>query len=146
MRHNVTISGLMEQEKESPRAVVNDFLSNTMNLTFEPKDIWVAHHIGKQGPKPRLMVVRCAPELKSMILQNMKILKGVKNQNGDYFYVNKQQPDKLNERDRENRAKIKEIKNKEAHLATHLKTKTQICSGILYVNNVPNTKAVKPPL
>ena len=133
MRHNVTISGLMEQEKESPRAVVNDFLSNTMNLTFEPKDIWVAHHIGKQGPK-------------SMILQNMKILKGVKNQNGDYFYVNKQQPDKLNERDRENRAKIKEIKNKEAHLATHLKTKTQICSGILYVNNVPNTKAVKPPL
>ena len=73
MRHNVTISGLLETDKELPRAVVNDFLSNTMNLSFDPKDIWVAHRIGQAGgSKPRLMVVRCTPELKLLILQNAK--------------------------------------------------------------------------
>ena len=91
------------------------------------------------------MVVHGQPEMKQKILQNTKSLKCLKNEHDDYYYINKQLPEQLVERDQENRAKIAQIKQNEAHLSKGHKSKIKIQSGILYINNEPMHKPVLPP-
>ena len=108
MRNNVTISGISgDKHGEKCKDTVIQFLSDKVGLTALASEILVAHRVGKMGDKPRLMIIRCIPELKTRILQNAHNLKGKKNELGDFFYVSKQLPEQLSELERENRAIVK---------------------------------------
>ena len=92
------------------------------------------------------MVVRCYPELKQRVLDNVRTLRGVKNDKGQCYYVNKQLPEALVEQDRETRSHIKEIKQKEEGMQNDQKTKIEVRSGSLTLFEQRNSeKKVQSP-
>ena len=93
----------------------------------------------------RLMVIRCVPDLKQRILQNVCNFKGVRNSLGQLYYVNKQLPEALMERDREIRQTIRDIKKKEEEVPSDSRTKIDVMAGVLYLNNEPVKKKVEHP-
>ena len=60
------------------------------------------------------------------VLQNVSVLKGVKNDKGQFYYVNKQLPEELAEKEREIKFQIKQLKSKEQNLTKHKKTKIEV--------------------
>ena len=144
MQQNIMINGLSEVGEENCKQVVIKFLSQVMDTTVEPSEVLVAHRIGQKGKKPRLMVVRCTEELKTRVLQNTKNLKDKKNSHGDSYYVNKQQPDKINEQQCEIRENIRHLKESEAHLPIDQRAKIEIRGGVLYTNKEPQKKQIHP--
>ena len=83
------------------------------------------------------MVVRCHPELKQLILRNVRNLKGKKNGKDQFYYVNKQLPEALMEKEREIRHYIKELKQKEESLPKDKKTKIEVRNGQLKKVELP---------
>ena len=148
MQKNMTISSLIgdQQKDENCKKMVTDFCRDIMKIPVEMKEIFIAHKIGKFVPgQERLMVVRCQPELKQRILQNVRALRGVKNQKGNLYYVNKQLPEALVERDHEIRVNINKIKQREEDMVGDKKTKNDVRAGTLNLNNEPVKKKVLPP-
>ena len=53
-----------------------------MNLPIEQKDMYVAHRVGRPSTNQDhygLMIMRCMPDIKQKIMENVKCLRGVKN-------------------------------------------------------------------
>ena len=69
----------------------------------------------------------------------------MKNDKGNFYYINKQLPEAYVEWDLEIRAKMKEIKKKEEGLANDKKTKMEVRSGVLYLNGSLVKKEIVPP-
>ena len=72
-------------------------------------------------------------------------MKGVKNEKGQFYYVNKQLPEALAEKERDIRSQIKQLKQKEEGLANDRKTKIKVRSSTLYLKGQPVRKQLTPP-
>ena len=82
MKDNLIISGLCNDESlENPLETVTEFLEETMQLEFTRSELVSARRIGRPA-KPdvsRAMLIEVKTALREMILNNKKVLKGVKN-------------------------------------------------------------------
>ena len=114
MENNITITGLggekKSKERENCKENVISFLKEKVEIDADESEIFVAHRIGQRdskNSKPRMMLVRCKYQLKERIMKNAKNLKDKTNEQGDYYYINKQLPDQLAEQKREIRKQIK---------------------------------------
>ena len=147
MQNNIMVSGLAGYKKgENFKQSALSFLQDKMNLPMNMNDILVAHRVGRPLPeKDRLMIIRGTPDLKGKILENVKVLKGVKNEKGQFYYVNKQLPEALAKKERDIRFQIEQLKQKEEGLANDRKMKIEVRSCTLYLNGQPVRKQLTPP-
>ena len=75
----------------------------------------------------------------------MKSLKGIKNDKGQYYYSNKQLPEALVEKEREIQQTIKDVKKREESFPADQKSKIEVRSDKLYLNNQMIKKKILPP-
>ena len=148
MNNNITIAGLAETQKgkkEKCKEVVSTFLQEQMEITFDNKDILVAHCVGqpRQPENPRIMVVRCEPSLHKKILSNTKNLKEKKNEHDKPYFFHKQLPEQWMEEKRECREQIKEAKAKAQKAGQEVEITVQ--DRVVYVNHQPVRKYLTVP-
>ena len=106
MANNVIITGITgDTEDESDcKAKVLSLFRDKMNMPVEDKDVEVAHCAkGKHGSKPRAMIVRCNQQLRDKIFSYTKNLKNVKNSDGDPYFVSRQLPRAITNREKRKR-------------------------------------------
>ena len=130
---------------ENCAQVVLDFLKKELGIEVSLEEILVAHRIGADIGKDRLMVVRCTPGLKSRILANKKKLRSKVNANDQYYYVNAQIPESRVAERREIAHKIKEIKGSNEGKTPDQRTKFKLQGQKLIIGDQPMIKQVKPP-
>ena len=149
MKSNVTISTLEgDNIKERARDTVIKFLKEKVEIDVEESEILVAHRIGKywkDQKRPRIMVVRCIPELKDRILDNASNLKEKTNSKGDSYYINKQLPERIMEQNREIRQTIRDIKEREEKLPARDKSKIEVHNKVVYTDGKPVMKELLAP-
>ena len=147
MAANITISGLIQEEAtENCEDVVIEFIKSHMELEIKKKDILVAHRTGvsnKYGE--RLMVVRCMPKLKDLLLQNSKKLATKVNKHNRKYYVNPQVPEHILAEKKERSYQIQQVEETNKTLADDMKLRYSIKNRVLYVNDTPQNKTVYPP-
>ena len=148
MERNITISGLEgEHNKENCKEKVIKFLKEKVEIDVNDNEVLVAHCIGqkrKTSDKPRLMIARCTYELKERVFKNVSNLKDKTNNSGDYFYINKQLPDKIAEQNREIREIIKEQKIKDQSLQPRDRSKIEVIKKVVHIDGQPITKQILP--
>ena len=88
------------------------------------------------------MVVRCGMDLRTRIFQYTKNLKGIRNENGDFYYVNLQVPEDIAAEKKEMNAQVKLIKTKNLDLPDDQQIKYAFKNKRLYVNNEMQKKAI----
>ena len=144
-QNNITVSGLLgDTKEENCKQTFFKFVRDVMDIPIEFNEI--LHRVGRPANNvSKLMVIRCQPDLKEQILQNVRNLRGVKNDQGQFYYVNKQLPEAFMERNCEIRQTIKDIKRKEEHLPVREHTKIEVHSGALYLNNEKVKKKIQHP-
>ena len=146
MERNVTISGLTGDNKdEDCAATVTKFLKEKVEIDVGEEEILVAHRIGKpQQRRDRLMLVRCELKLKERIFQNVSNLKDKKNEKDELYFVNKQLPEMLAEKNRQVREKIREQKHKDRNLPIKERAKIQVVNQVVHINGDPAIEYLKP--
>ena len=136
MEQNVSISNLEgDVKKENTAYTVSEFLKNKLEIDVCDEEILVSHRLGKlkdTQTRPRLMIVRCAYPLKERIMSNLKNLKDKTNDSGQPYYINKQLPDQIIEKNRLIREAIKVRKEMEKDLRKEDKTKIEVKAKKLF--------------
>ena len=84
-------------------------------------------------------------DLRTRIFQYTKNLKGIRNENGDFYYVNLQVPEDIAAEKKEMNAQVKLIKTKNLDLPDDQQIKYAFKNKRLYVNNELQKKAIQPP-
>ena len=130
-KKNITISNpLGDQKDENCHSTVIQFFRGVLEIDVMDTEILIAHRIGRKDKKDkdknRMMLVRCTPDLKSRIFENISNLKDKKNEKDMPYYINKQLPDMFVEQKRENREIIAAVKKKEKSLPVNQKTTIEI--------------------
>ena len=152
MEKNLTISGLLgenkkSKEKEDCKSNVINFLKEMVEIDVDSSEIYIAHRVGnikdQRNNKPRLMLIKCKSALKQRILRNAKNLKDKQNEQGDYFYINKQLPDQIAEQNREVREQVKAQKVKDSSLPASDRSQILIKNNTVYVDGQPIEKQLK---
>ena len=153
-RHKNRIEKMMKKihqrmrklQKEDCTKTVQQFLTDVMLLEVDEKDILVAHRTGAvRNGKPRLMVVKCMPNLKASILKNSKVLAKKINLLGDEYYINQQFPEAIVARRKENAYTIKKLKAQNKGKPAKLRTQFHIKNRQLFVDGYRQDKLIKPP-
>ena len=149
MKDNIIIAGLCADEsQENPKITVQEFLSDKMDLEFPSVQITAAKHIGAHATSPtipRLMVVTLHSDLKSLVLSNLKNLKGKKNQNDKAYRVSKQLPDQWVEENRKLREEVQKArKTNDSKDEMQQKDDIQVKYRTLYINKKPQKKIFLP--
>ena len=137
MKNNLTFAGLINDEaNEIPIDVVSDFLTEKMHLDFPKSQVISARRIGfPTMNKPRLMVAELHPDLKQLILSNVKALKGVHNENGKPYSIFKQLLDQWAEERRQVQEAVKKARNEnDKKPETQEKDIIEVKKGKLYIN------------
>ena len=136
MEKNVTISGLLGDNKDEKCVdTVLAFFRAHLEIDVNEEEILVAHRIGKPyKDKQRTMIVRCSFQLKERIFNNVKNLKDKVNEKGDAFYINKQLPEVLSERNRKIREQIREQKEKDKDLPFKERAKIQVINKSVHID------------
>ena len=145
MERNITISGITGDIKgENCKEKVINFLKNQVEIDAEHNEIMVAHRVGRKTANiPRIIVARLQPNLKERIFKNIKHLKGKTNEDGNAYYINKQLPEMLVERNKEVRDAIRAQKMKDQDLHPSDKSKIEVVNKVVYVDDKPVTKLLK---
>lgn len=139
------ILGILEDRSEVCKSQVQDFLKNEMDidLNMAPEyKIKVAHRIGSKDAKrktPRAMVAKVNQALKDAIMENIACLEGRQNPQGDYFYINIQQPEAKLEAKRNAKALLKKYQ------ARYKTAKVEMKANKVYVNNEWKRPLIHPP-
>ena len=140
MKNNLTIGGLIANESmESPIDTVFEFFTDVMNLDVLKTQIHTAKRIGIQFKpnRPRIMVVHLQPDLKKLILSNLKSLKGKVNANKMSYSIAKQVPDQWAEENRQLKdAAQRARKQNDARGETEEKDVIEVKRGVLYINKI----------
>ena len=92
MENNLLIGGLKETDDEDCHDIVQKCLYDTLGIIKLNDGIYEGHRMGavrKSGP-PRLMLIKCSTPQRMMIMDNVKSLKGKKNEDGFSIYVTRQ--------------------------------------------------------
>ena len=150
MANNITISNL-DGDKEDEDCInkVLDFMRNQMQMEVEKSEVEKAHHLGaKQTAYPRLMVVRCRPELQAHIFGFTKNLKDPKNSKGDYYTVKSQLPEPLQTERMEREERLKQLRKLNDQIPEeekHRRANISVKNKTIYVNNIPQRQHMKPP-
>ena len=100
MENNLLIGGLKETEDEDCLHVVQKFLYDTLCSIKLDDGIYEVHRMGavrKSGPM-RFMLIKCSTPQRMMIMDNVKSLKGKKNEDGFSIHVTRQQPETIYEK------------------------------------------------
>ena len=142
MQNNVTISNLSgnKGKKELCADTVLTFLRNTLQIDVEENELLAAHRVGRWNEKmtrPRLMVVRCKYHLKERIMNNVSNLKGITNDDGQKYYINKQLPEQHVERNRKIKEQIRLQKEKDKHLPVKQKSSIEVINKTVYIDKQP---------
>lgn len=147
MSDNVTINGILnDSTKEDSKEVTKEFLQQKLQLQVRDKDLIKAHRLGSyQGGKNRAMVLKCKPALQKAIFENTAKLADKTNEEGNKYSVNKQLPDSLAEKRRENRQIIREKQKQEEHLDGKLKSTFLVRNNNVFINGQLQRKLVVPP-
>ena len=143
MKNNLTFAGLInDEDNETPMDVVSDFLTEKMHLDFRKSQIISARRIGFPSiNKPRLMVAELHPDLKQLILSNVKALKGIHNENGKSYSIFKQLPDQWAEERRQVQEAVKRARSE-----NDKKPETQEKSQIISARRIGFPSINKPRL
>ena len=147
MEKNLTITGIEEEKNENCKEKVIAFLKGKVEIDAGEDEILVAHRIGQYNPKakkPRIILARCVPVLKQRIFKNMSNLKDNTNSSGDYYYINKQLPEKYKEQNREIREIIKDQKAKDEALPPKDRSKIEVKNKKVYIDSIPVNKYIHP--
>ena len=161
MSMNILISGIEgdpatkmaaegKVEVENCKEKVIEFMKTKLKMEdLKDEEIIVAHRTGRtKNNKPRVMVVRCAQDLRSRIFKFTRNLKDATNSAGDSFYVNAQLPEPMltEKREREDRLRsIRKANDQIPEEEKHRKTVSTIKNNTLYINKEPQRKHIHPP-
>ena len=143
MENNITITGLEGDIKdEDCKDTVVTFFREKIEIDVDNREIQTAYRMGKQASdekyrKNRTMLVVCEPDLKERVFKNIKNLKDKKNGKNETYYVNKQLPEALIERNRKNREIIKAVKEKEKALPVDDRTEIELKNKTVFLDGVP---------
>ena len=90
MSHNIVIFGLLgDNKEENCKEKVIEFMKQLMKITdLKDQEVVVAHRLGnKTTGQLRPIVVRCEYTLRNRVFDYVKNLKGIKNQEENYYSV-----------------------------------------------------------
>ena len=147
MENNLLIGGLKETADEDCHHIVQKFLYDTLGIIKLDDGIYEAHRMGavrKSGP-PRLMQIKCSTPQRMMIMDNVKSLKGKKNEDGFSIYVTKQQPEAIREKQKHNQELIQEIRENNRKAPKDKQTKFKIIRNQIYIDGEKLTDPIIPP-
>ena len=122
------------------------FLKTQVEIDAELSEVYVAHQLGKwqkNAKQPRSMLFRCKYALKERIFANIRNLKEKTNATGDKFYINKQLPETLMERNRHVRQQIRQVRAKEEHYLNKDKSKIEVKNRVLYIDGQQVEKQIQ---
>ena len=138
MKNNLTFAGLLADENdENPIVTLHEFLVEKMHLDIPKSQIISAQRIGIPAKidQPRLIAAQLEPSLKSLIMSNLSVLKGVTNSNKKSYSISRQVPDQWSEENRRLKEAIAKAKKKnEAKQETEEKDIIEVKKGKLYIN------------
>ena len=154
MSANIVVSGItgnMEDETlEECKKKVLKLLQEDMDMDIQAQDVQVAHRLGKKlNAKPRPVVVKCSPHLRSNVFKHTKKLKDLLNSNGEKYYINPQLPELLATEKRERDDLLRTVKQQNEAIPEeekHKRIPVQIKNKVLYINNIAQKTHIHPPL
>ena len=118
-------------------------------MTVSEDEVIVAHRIGSRTTRrSQPMLVRCGQELRDQIFKFTHNLKGIKNKEADYYYVNQQLLEPRATEKRERDEKLRSIRKANEQIPEeqkHKRVSAHIKNNMLYVNNIPQKKHIYPP-
>lgn len=147
MENNLILTGLQgDLPKADPLAQVYRFISEKMELNFNPNDVIEANRMGlPTRGKHQAILFQCTPQLRKYLLKNTPILAEKFNESGERYYVNQQVPEQIAEIKREIRQVVKETKKLEEHKDPQQKSTILVRSNNLYINGQKHKKKLCPP-
>ena len=147
MDKNVIITGIQgDNAKENCKSSVTNFLKQVLEIEVKDEEIIVAYRKGMQRQKiARPMLVHCQYPLKERIFQNVKNLKEKVNEIGDSYYINKQLPDALVEKNKEIRENVKQQKDLDKALPPAQRSKIEVRNKTVFIDGQPVEKQLLPP-
>ena len=150
MADNLTITSLIppkkDEEPEDCLAVVTEFFQKEMELDVKDTDILVAHRLETtDSNKVPLVIIRCHPHFRNIVLNNTKILKDKLNAEEKPFYINKQVPEEFIAKRKENSHTIKKLIDSNKSKPQGQKARYPIKKRNLFINDTPVSKPVAPP-
>lgn len=147
MENNITLSGLLgDVPKADTKNQVMRFISEKMELGFNPNDILEAYRVGPpMKEKSRMVLIQCTPQLRKFLMSNTEALMNKFNDKGEKFYMNIQVPEQTAELKRESRQVVKDVRKREEHLKDSEKSTIFHRSNTVYINGQKHKKIVTPP-
>lgn len=147
MENNLIITGIMgDTPKANTRNQVLRFLSETLEINFNPYDVLEVNRMGAPiRNKSRPILVQCTIGLRKFIVWNIENLQSKTNANGERYFINQQVPEQIAEQKRENRQIIKETRKLEEHKKDNEKSTILVRNNVLYINGEKKKKQVTPP-
>ena len=122
------------------------FLRDVMDISLQPEEISEARRMGKYTVgKSNPLLISVTPDLKARIFNNTKGLKGKKNAQNAFYYVNQQLPDSLAEKRREKFEILKNENTKNSSLPKERKSKVEGKGNDVYINKDKKEKLIVPP-
>ncbi len=132
----------IDEKERDLRPVVMGFLRDKMNISPDPREVYVAHRLSENSSS---IVVRLNPALKNDIFENIERLSGVKNKENKPVYVADQQPEGVRSRRMDARSLAQEIKDKNKNLPEGQKPKVEIKKDKVFVNKQLQRNPILPP-
>ena len=147
MENNLLIGGLKEIDDEDSHHVVQKFLYDTLGIIKLDDGIYEANRMGavRKSSPPRLMLIKCSTPQRMMIMDNVKPLKGKKNEDGFSIYVTIQQPEAIQEKQKHNQELIQEIRENNRKAPKDKQTKFKTIRNQLYIDGENITDPIIPP-
>ena len=107
-----------------------------MKMELDDVEIEVAHRMDQLGGrKPRQMVLRCAYTLQSRIFDYTKNLKGQRNDQDDYHFINLQLLEQYAVERKEINDRVRQSRVEKAPKPKDQQVKYEVKNKVLYVNN-----------
>lgn len=147
IENNIVIAGVDgDHAGEQCTQTVLEFLHSKMKIELYDVDIISAFCQGqKKGTNPRNLLVKCSPAMRRKIFQYVGNLKGLKNEQDRYYFVNQQLSEALAAEQRQFRIQIRKIKEKNESFPPKEQVSVSIKQHQLFVNNGKQKKQVFPP-
>ena len=144
MRDSLRITNLEEKDDENTKETVSTFFKEKLGLDIVPLDAFRRGGRQRDQGRPRQIVCSFASkEDRQAVREAASKLKGIKNPNGDFYFINDQLPEAMEEGKRDLAARAYNVK--ERAKAEGVEIKVQIRNSQLVVNNHVVNKKVHPP-
>ena len=148
MSKNIVITGITgDNKEENCKDKVLKLFREAMQMPTDDHKVMVAHRLGQKSVgKLQPMVVKCKFQLRNIIFEFIKNLKGIKNDDGDFYYINPQCPEPIATKFKETQEEYRKIKVINAAQSDESKKiKAEIKRGTLIVNGKPMKQHIFPP-